>query len=176
MKGEVTVYREPSLEFRYGQEMDDPHDGLSLFGPYDTGSPSHPKNISYGLVGTSEGIETFGEWSRRIRSVIYSDQRSDSRLWPLFPGFEAAFECSWPEHPARMTSLDDQKLVTLSRDRDQHKRASAVVDLYLDVIRRMEKRDDPLDVIVCVVPDIVHRNCRPQSRVRDGIGYGARFC
>lgn len=172
MKGEVSVYREPPLEFRYSQEMDDPHDGLSLFGPSDSGFPSQPRNISYGLIGTSVGIETFGEWSRRIRSVIYPDHKLDSRLWPLFPGFEAAFNCTWPEHPAWMIPIDDQELVAASKDRDQHKRASSVVELYLAAIRRMEKRDDPLDVIVCVVPDVVHRNCRPQSRVQGGTGYG----
>ena len=125
MKGEVSIFREPPLEFRYSQEMDDPHDGLSLFGPYDSGSPSHPQNISYGLVGTSEGIRSFGEWSRRMQSVIYPDHGFDSRHWPLFPGFEAAFDCTWPEHPARVTSIDDQKLVAASSDRDQHKRASS---------------------------------------------------
>jgi hypothetical protein len=35
----------------------------------------------------------------------------------------------------------------------------------------MQKSDDTLDVIICVVPEIVYANCRPQSRVQDGLGY-----
>jgi hypothetical protein len=46
MSENLTVLDEPRLEFRYGQGMADPHDGLSLFGPYDAGLPSQPKNIS----------------------------------------------------------------------------------------------------------------------------------
>lgn len=44
------------------------------------------------------------------------------------------------------------------------------MQLYLTAIERMCKSDDPLGVIVCVVPDIVHANCRPKSHVVNAVG------
>ena len=52
----LTIIEEPSLEFRYGQRVIDPRVGLSIFGPIDSDLPNHPRNVSYGLVGTEQGI------------------------------------------------------------------------------------------------------------------------
>lgn len=167
----VQVFPEPSLEFRYCQQMADPHDGLAMFGPYDADLPSHPKNISYALIGTARGIDAFSSWSGSIQGPICSDLDLDPRLWPSFPGFEAAFACSWPAAPARTEKLDEVSLILDSRDKDPSKRAVRIVERYLSAIERFQKRDDPIHVVVCVVPDIVFDNCRPESRVVNGIGY-----
>lgn len=169
MNNEVFFLEEPPLEFRYGQETGDPHDGLSLFGPYDVESSSHPRNISYALVGSVEGMEAFSQWSRRIQSAIHPE--GDPRLWPLFPGFEAAFACTWPEQPVRRITIDSVKLADAVSNLDQHKRTGGVVDLYIDAIGRLQKHDEVLNVIVCIVPDIVYQNCRPKSVVVVGTGY-----
>ncbi|OGO08873.1 MAG: hypothetical protein A2Y61_06185 [Chloroflexi bacterium RBG_13_60_13] len=168
---EALVLAEPHVEFRYGQAMTDPHDGLSMFGPHDADMASHPKNISYGLIGNPSGIEEFGCWARQMRSAIHPQEGENRRLWPTFPGFEAAFVSTWPTEPTRTVALDEEKLVDASREKDANKRAYAVVEQYLGGIERLHKRDEPFGVIICVVPDIVHVNCRPQSRVLDGIGY-----
>lgn len=169
MNNEVLCLSEPPLEFRHGQDTEDPHDGLSLFGPYDVDFPSHPRNISYALVGTVEGMEAFSQWSRRIQSAVHPE--GDPRLWPLFPGFEAAFACIWPEQPVHGVTIDPEKLGLAVSNLDQHKRTGGVVDFYIDAIGKQSKRDEPLDVVVCIVPDIVYQNCRPQSIVTEGVGY-----
>lgn len=166
----LTVLTEPSLEFRYGQEMHDPHDGLAVFGPYDADLTSHPRNISYGVVGTGVGIERMAAWSRLIRSPIPT-VGNRPRLWPMFPGFEAAFASVWPANSTRTVVLDEEELIRASTNLDASRRAFSVVELYLNAIETMHKSDDNLGVIVCVVPDIVHQNCRPQSRVATGEGY-----
>lgn len=162
---EVLVLPEPLLEFRHAQALEDPHDGLSIFGPYDADLPSHPRNISYGLVGTSSGIDMFGRWAEHLRLPAYPPDGGDRRLWPTFPGFEAAFASVWPEQPTWTIAIDEQQLRDAARDKDPNKRASWVVERYLDGIQRLSKRDDPIGVIVCVVPDVVYINCRPGSRV-----------
>ncbi len=171
MDSRVLVFPEPPLEFRYGQPMADPHDGLAMFGPYDADLPSHPRNIAYALIGPPRGIAAFTAWSNSIRGLIPSASNLDPRLWPAFPGFEAAFSCSWPSTPARVAELDEEALLLDSRDKDPNKRGDKVVEKYLSGIERFEKRDDPIAVVVCVVPDIVYANCRPQSRVTNGVGY-----
>jgi hypothetical protein len=163
----VSVFPEPPLEFRYGQVMHDPHDGLAVFGPYDADSPTQPKSISYGLVGTPRGIDLFQHWARAIQSPIQHPWRNDQdkRLWPMFPGFEAAFNCVHAEVPSRTSILDGDQLDSDAHLRDHNARTARIVDAYLHGIERMDRRDEKIDVAICVVPDIVHRNCRPQSQV-----------
>lgn len=171
---EAVVFAEPALEFRYGQAVADPHDGLALFGPYDADAPSHPRNMSYALIGTERGVVAFRAWSELVQSAIQAESGLASRLWPTFPGFEAAFGCVWPIEPTRTTELDEAELDFDVRDKDPNKRAAKVVERYLRGIELVQQRDETVDVVVCVVPDIVYQNCRPLSRVREGTGYNPR--
>lgn len=59
MKSEISLLEEPILEFGDGNELTDPHAGLSLFGPYDKSESGRPREISYALVGASSGIVAF---------------------------------------------------------------------------------------------------------------------
>jgi hypothetical protein len=47
---------EPLLLFRHAQGMEDPRDGLTLFGPLDLASPL---GVRAGVVGTATGIAIF---------------------------------------------------------------------------------------------------------------------
>ena len=66
MMNEAEILTEPPLEFRYGQKVPDPRDGLALFGPCDADAPSHPGTLAYGVVGRACGIELFSNWSRAM--------------------------------------------------------------------------------------------------------------
>ena len=129
---EVSVLPEPLLEFRYGQSLADPHDGLTMFGPYDSGHASQPRNVSYGLIGTATGIERFATWAHCIQAPILPATGENARLWPPWPGFKAAFGCEWPDKPTRFHDVDPQELDTTSRDLDANKRTFGVVDQYID--------------------------------------------
>src|SRR5262245_26712203 len=95
----LTVLPEPRIEFRAGQYLHDPHDVLALFGPYDSSAANHPRSIPYAVVGTAPGIGLFMEWSRLLQKPIIANQDRDKvgprplkeKLWPPYPGFEAAF-------------------------------------------------------------------------------------
>jgi len=173
----MVLLPEPNLEFRYGQEVADPRDGLSLFGPYDADSPAHPRNIVYGAIGTGAGLERLGRWSKSIVQPVLTEMvnedgscKYDVRNWPHFPGFEATFDCSWPEEPAWAHELDGRAVLLAARDRDAHKRAARLVDMYLEGIDRAGQRDEDFGLLVCVVPDIIWENCRPLSEVMVGVG------
>lgn len=168
---DLQMLEEPLLEFRYNQKVIDPKVGLTIFGPQDTDSRSHPKNISYGAVGTKVGIEFADNFFKRIQNVIISKTSSENpRLWPAFPGFQAVFHSYLPDKPTRSFEIDNEQLISASTNLDPNKRAFDVVNKYLEGIKHITKPDDPLDVIVCIVPDIVYQNCRPKSYVREGIG------
>lgn len=167
----VAIEPEPLLEFRYGQNLVDPRDGLTAFGPYDADLPSHPQNVSLGLVATPSGGEAFGQWLTVVEGPIETEDSLDSRLWPLFPGFEAAFDCKWPRSASRSYELDATILASCVLEKDANKRAAAVVELYLEGLRRIQKSGEAVDVVICVVPDVVWQSCRPLSIVREGTGY-----
>ncbi len=178
MTSDLTVLPEPRIEFGSTQHLHDPHDGLALFGPYDIAASNHPKSIPYSVIGTKEGIAAFSGWSHAVQHAIIADPIRDAvgrrplneKLWPPYPGFEAAFASTWPERPVSTRELDPDALSIAARDLDPNKRAYDVVNLYLTAIDALLKRDERPTVIVCVVPEEVWKNCRPESRVTGGVG------
>ena len=83
-------FPEPTLLFRHNQSVEDPRDGLSLFGPLDKGSPY---GIRAGVIGTKDGLRRFRDWAVKIQgAVIQPDPDELFQLsHPPYPGFEAAF-------------------------------------------------------------------------------------
>jgi hypothetical protein len=165
------VLDEPFLEFRFNQRVYDPRDGLALFGPLDTDSDYHPRGISFGLVGTSDGISKFENFIPFLRNATISNPESGNfRLWPPHPGFEAAYSCILPENPTRKYSVDASELDMASRLLDPNQRAFKVVELYLAGVKDVMKGDEPMNIVICVVPEEVYRRGRPRSIIEDGIG------
>lgn len=157
---------EPELEFRFGQALTDPHDGLALFGPFDADAPSQPRSLAYGVVGTKEGLGLFNAFARCLRGPIVADRvlfKHD--IWPPYPGFDVAFNAELPDEPVWSREIDADALSKAVRIGDQHDRAHAVVDAYLREIAIAKQKDERVAVVFCIVPEEVHRYCRPQSVV-----------
>src|SRR6185312_8587620 len=179
---EMLLLPEPDLEFNHGQMLHDPHAGLALFGPFDSQAASHTKSIVYGVIGPSNGVEQFLKWSDLVQGgIVHREQeptddarkrRADERktylLWPPFPGFEVAFNAIWPRRPAGRWELDRTRLIELTTHRDPNRRAYDVVGEYCACIEKARNRDESFHVLICIIPDEVWQNCRPQSQVRDG--------
>ena len=188
---------EPNLLFAKECKVSDPHIGLSLFGPFDDGSSSKPSTISYALIGTETGIAAFQRMAARIQGLIlppspelidnqtkpfdvaatYSNTNedtednetvADNRLWPPFPGFSTAFNSTFPTTTEFQYAISAPTIDEFAHDRDQHKRAYQLVGLYLDQISKIAERDERINVIICIIPDIIWLNCRPLSVVRSG--------
>lgn len=177
ISGAISILPEPELEFRYNQYMHDPHAGLALFGPYDVDASSHPRGITYGVIGPPEGINKYEAFARVISSPVVSQEYGNPEvrqkahlLWPPFPGFEAAFASTWKEKPAWEWQLNREKLLAANRQNDPHLRAYTVSNFYLNALRIAGERDEAFGVIICVVPDEVWQNCRPKSVVVGGEG------
>jgi hypothetical protein len=81
--------KEPLLEFRFGQKLVYPRDGLFLYGPVDGGRP----DINYGAIGTPAGLARLERWTqtlggfmpppppRKGARLIEPQQCRVSRLW-----------------------------------------------------------------------------------------------
>lgn len=170
MSSSLIVFREPELEFRYNQWVKDPRDGLALFGPYDADQPSHPKSMPYIVLGTPDGIADFATWADMMNAPAIEAPDDNYRLWPPFPGFEAAFCAPWPAKPVWTYAIDRDELLEASRKRDKHERAFSTVEYYMEGLRRANKLDEKIAVAVIVAPDEVFANCRPESVVTNAVG------
>jgi len=169
MTESVTVFSEPELEFGLGQCAATPHDGLALFGPYDAEESHHPASLSYGVVGTDDGIAAAGRFFDALRGPLRNPPEKE-RLWPQFPGFEAAFGSALSMQPTFVAPVDAAELFEASRHADRHRRTAGVVDHYMKALTTQSERDERVQTVVCVVPDFVYQHCRPESRVADAIG------
>lgn len=151
---------EPLLQFGQGQTAEDPHDGLALFGPAES-RQSMPDHV---VIGTAHGVELWAEWSVALNSPAACNDPSRHRAWPPYPGFDVAFGVRWPD-PLRSYLLDAKALSIASRKADRFDRAFAVANLYMEILNRLSKLDARPSLVVCVVPDEVYENCRPNSSV-----------
>ena len=153
-------FPEPKLRFAHEQLLEDPKDGLLLFGP----PPPAPAGLSYGVIGTDAGIRQFEAWAKRLGNVIPAQQGVTSSV--TFPGFEAVFRVPWPTEPRVRLVVDDQKLRTAIRLSDPHQRVFDAVELYASEIQRwVTEEDAKVSLWFIVVPEELWKLCRPNSTV-----------
>lgn len=163
MTDSLIIFDEPTLEFRHGQKLVDPKKGLALFGPYDADLDAKPSSLNYVLIGTPGDLSFFNTWAKAMAAPATHAPKENYHIWVPYPGFEAAFGLSWPFQPVRSYKIDAEKLSKASRQRNKYERAFQVVNLYLEGLRIAAKLDEKIGVAVCVVPDEVYSNCRPNS-------------
>jgi hypothetical protein len=163
MSEKLLLLDEPNLEFRGGQRTVDPHDGLSLFGSYAESAQDRSTHV---VIGTPAGLDKWASWRERMNRPASCRDISRLRAWPPFPGFDVAFDSPWPK-PLRNFSVDEDVIDQAARRSDKYERANGTVECYLQHFTQMQKLDATPVVAVCIVPDSVYLNCRPESYVAD---------
>lgn len=156
---ELIYLAEPLLLFSYGQGMEDPRDGLTLFGPFDRGSLF---GIRTGVIGTAAGIQKFNAWVTRIQAPVRTRKPVQSR--PPYPGFEAVFRIPLALKPLLELPVDEQDLKRCLYQDDRHQRVFQTVALFTDrIIRAHTEEEQKPDIWFVVIPDEVRQYCRPES-------------
>jgi hypothetical protein len=156
---------EPMLRFGYHQDVEDPRDGLSLFGPLDKGKPY---GIRAGVVGTAQGVAWFGQWVKRIQKPILSAAHDRAR--PPFPGLQAVFGIPWNPAPEIELHVPEDELRQAAHIDDRHQRVHRTVRLYSErIITALREEEVSVDVWFVIVPQFVYENCRPQSVIGRGV-------
>jgi len=141
--------------------MEDPRDGLTLFGPLDEISPF---GIRAAVVGTKEGISKYKAWVRWIQGLIKLAEPNPAR--PPFPGFEGVFRIPWRPEPILSLEVDERELKAKAGLDDRHQRVFETVNLYANAIEEALTADEAKpDVWFLVIPDYVRRYCRPRANV-----------
>ena len=155
---------EPELLFGFGQRMEHPKDGLLLYGPMDGGKGAGKLRI--GVVSTTAGLARYSKCVDRMSKPI-APARADDPNHTLFPGFQALFGVEWPSNPEAWLQIDQDELAKAIRISDRHQAIHRTVSLYSEAIVQhlRESSESPVDLWMAVVPEDVHKYCRPQSVV-----------
>ena len=161
---------EPRLLFRHEQAMEDPRDGLTLFGPLDATSPL---GVRAGVVGTESGLAKFERWVEAIQRPVRTRTTMASR--PPFPGFESVFRIAWQVTPVQKSVIDESELKRRLYQDDRALRVYDTVELYAQAILKVhhEEEDKP-NVWFVVIPDEVRKYCRPHSVLDVNLRHEAR--
>jgi hypothetical protein len=162
---DVTLLSEPTLLFGHNQGMEDPRDGLTLFGTLEKGSAYA---IRAGVVGTKEGIRRYKQWVGMIQKpIIDLDKEGAPRIHrPMYPGFEAAFGIPWDVKPVLEIVIPDGELEKHLFLDDKHKRVYETVEVYSERILRAKRQEEKApDIWFVIVPELVWKKCRPKSYV-----------
>lgn len=154
---------EPELQFALGQAMTHPKDGLSLYGPLS--GPLTGGRLRIGVVATERGRQIYCKFAERLGKPI-APAKPDDPNHTLFPGFQAIFGVEWPSQPAAYLEIDPVDLNAAISIPNRHQAIHRAVSLYSDAIAQY-LRDDAeahIDLWMAIVPEDVHKYCRPQSR------------
>src|SRR5215469_14364000 len=155
---ELIYLGEPLLTFGLEQQVEDPRDGLVLFGPLDQG---RPYGIRAAVIGSDTGIRLYREWVHRIQGRLVD--RGSPVARPPFPGFETAFRVPWGTEPVLTISVPDAEIQRAVLIADKHVRVHTAVGVFAErILEAMKREEAGVDVWFVVIPDIVHKNCRPK--------------
>lgn len=157
-------FPEPRLRFGFEQALEDPKDGLLLFGP-----PDKPLGLRYGVIGLPAGIARFEAWAKRIVGAIDSDPDVSSSVG--YPGFQTLFRTEWDPTPRVRLEVDEKDLRAAVRLTDSHQRVFNTVELFAEPIIRWVKEEDPKVALwFVVIPEKVWQLCRPRSTISKAEG------
>lgn len=153
---ELIYIEEPNILFAYGQKCTDARDGLALFGPL-----NKIFGIKSGVIATQGGLKIFKDYVNHIQKPIYN---TNNVTRPMFPGFEAVFNCKWDVESIVYKEVTNSEIGKLLFNDSTHKRTYDLVTLFIDKIIASNKNDDDkVDIWFVVVPDEIYKYCRPNS-------------
>lgn len=163
---------EPLLLFGRGQTMEDPRDGLTLFGPLD--QVGRPYGVRMAVIGTPQGIDRFTNWVSKIHRPVALVPPSIAR--PPFPGFEAVFNVPWSSAPTMPIEVDEKELRDSVLLDDPHQRVFKTVGLYASrITETLTKEECAVDIWFVVIPTDVYKYCRPRISVSQKLAVKANM-
>jgi hypothetical protein len=159
----IACLPEPELEFGTGRHVDIRF-GLMNHGPLDVASPSAPKRIRCGIVGTPETVEGLVQWLERCRGEIAEKDSERGNLFPRFPGFndDATFRSSLVLEPRLQRTVANRTLDDLCEKAEHDKAVRAAVRIFRDEFEHLVE-NATVDVLICAVPGVVEDLIAPES-------------
>jgi hypothetical protein len=139
--------------------MEDPRDGLTLFGPLDD---SKPYGIKAGVIGTEAGIQCFERWVEWVQRPVFNTTPLLRR--PPFPGFETVFRARWNTKPLLILTVTDAEIDEHLYLDEPHLRVYRTVGVFANrILEAMREEEEKPELWFVVVPDKIWKYCRPNS-------------
>ena len=158
---QLTLLPEPKLLFGHDQKIEDPRDGLTLFGPIEN---YKPHGIRSGIVSTKVGLRKFKEYLKSIQVPVLNENNTTR---PFFPGFETVFGTRWSPEDVMHVELTDEELHKVLYHEDSYHRSYNTVTLITDkILGAVRDEDTSADVWFVVLPDDVYQYCRPNAQMK----------
>ncbi|HKR06409.1 MAG TPA: hypothetical protein VJY62_17370 [Bacteroidia bacterium] len=161
---ELINLEEPRVLFGFNQKMEDPRDGLTLFGPLEN---LKPYGFISGVVSTVDGLIKFKNFLEEIQRPVFN---KDNTSRPFFPGFNSVFKMEWSPDKIYHIPINDSELGQCLYEEDNHTRTFKTVSLFADKIISAKKDEHPdVNLWVVIIPDSVYELCHPQSHLKDDL-------
>jgi hypothetical protein len=176
MRFRVEHLDEPLLEFGSGKGMA-VKEGLAEYGPYSLRlGTAHPRAVNVGIVGTRASIRGARSFLERAGGNVSSGGRS-AILAPEFPGFPALMHSDLGLDPRWSTELSEEDVNGVLAQKPQ-KAFQDALQMWIEAIHDLARRDVRPDVILCAIPRQVLDRCahieRPRRRRGSGRTRGRR--
>jgi hypothetical protein len=122
---ELIYIEEPKVLFAFNQKCEDVRDGLTLFGPLEK-----PKiyDIKSGVIATKGGLEIFKNYLSTIQKPI---NNGNNITRPMFPGFEAVFNCKWEADNILFKEVTDSEIGKFLYSDNNYTRTYDLVTLFI---------------------------------------------
>jgi hypothetical protein len=134
---------EPQLTFGYNQKMEDPRDGLTLYGPYSRGLYSGQINV--GVIGPKRQREFVIEYLKKIHKPVSSKDSDIAR--PYFPGLEAVFGIFINFSSIQQIDVDSSKVEEYLKYTDSYQRVHNLSNLYAEPLNNYYNQEQaPVNV------------------------------
>ncbi len=151
----LSYFYEPKLTFGHKQKIEDPRDGLVLFGPNES---FLKHSVQAGVIGTPVGIKYYQNFVEKIKLPIYST----SIMRPTFPGFETTFGVKWESEPVISRTLDPEIIRIKLKSKSAKQRTVDAVNLYIEKVKDIILNDEARpNIFFIVVPLSIYNACRP---------------
>lgn len=159
--------KEPRLLFARGEHVC-PRHGIGLYNVFDSKESTAVRrtSVNVGVVGDSECLESFARWLDDCKSPIASP--ADARQPHLFPAFCGVqrgfgFETEFVSHADLQRSIRNTDIERVIKISGPRARIANAVDLYYDEVRFLAEHRH-VDVIVCVIPERLHKTIAMDAR------------
>ena len=157
----LSLIREPDLEFADGGRHLDPRFGVLRYGPLDASRGGEPRFIEVGIVGTNETVERLRNWLEACRNPLEGKETRLKNLFPAFPGFagDTTFQAELVFDASHDRVLNIRQLRAAMRDSANTTRRN-ICDLLVNEVTVLVETNRP-DVVLIALPLEVFERVEP---------------
>ncbi len=153
---------EPKLTFGFNQKIEDPRDGLTLFGTYT--NKSHNGQIRVGVIGVKKQREAVKKYLKRLHKPIQSGEKDIAR--PYFPGLEATFGIEINIDNIQEIDIDEKEISKFLHYTDGHQRVFNLTSLFADKLKKyLNEEHIPVSVWFVAISDDIYQYGKNKSSI-----------